>query len=130
MKPIHHLKLFAQAVLVWAAFWVIGLPDYFQQYSQTLLAVGSVLLSVAISFAALFILSRASVDTRRSRAFWISLYFTVPFALFDTLYCGVYLGHGAAYLAKYWYLSVFYITPWLTFPPTAWLLRTQRNSSQ
>ncbi len=58
-----------------------------------------------------------------SRAIWISFYYTVPFALLDTLYCGLYLGGGASYLYKFWYLTVFYFTPWLTFPPTALLLR-------
>jgi hypothetical protein len=41
-----------QAVSVWFAFWLIGLPDYFQQYSTVTMAVGSIFLSVAISLAA------------------------------------------------------------------------------
>jgi hypothetical protein len=126
MSPRRHLKLLLQGIGVWVGFWVAGLPDYYQQYSTVLLAIGSILLSVAISLGALWILRRGRPQFRRARACWIAFYFTVPFAVLDTLYCGWYLGHGAGYLASYWYLTVFYLTPWLTFPPTAWLLREPR----
>jgi hypothetical protein len=49
--------------------------------------------------------------------------FSLPFAVLDTLYCGVYLGHGADYLWKFWYLTVFYVSPWMTLLPTELLLR-------
>ncbi len=123
MNLRRHLNLFVQGLSVWAAFWFAGLPGYYQQYSLALIAVASILLSVVISLAAIFVLRRARAEVRFSRAFWISFYYTVPFALLDALYCGVYLSHGASYLLKYWYLSVFYVTPWLTFIPTALLLR-------
>lgn len=120
-----HLHLFLQAVCAWAAFWLAGLPSYYQQYPLIGLAVGAVLLSVAISLVAIFVLQRGRAETRLSRAFWLSTYYTIPFAALDALYCGVYLGHGPGFLYKYWYLSVFYVTPWLTFIPTALLLRKE-----
>jgi hypothetical protein len=122
MTPRKHILLLLQAVSVWFAFWLIGLPDYFQQYSTVTLAVGSIFLSVAISLAAVLVLRAGRDETRMSRAFWLSVYFTLPLAALDALYCGWYLGHGYAFFAKYWYLTVFYITPWLTFMPTAALL--------
>jgi hypothetical protein len=117
-----------QAIAAWAAFWVLGLPRYYQQYSSLALGVGCTLLSVAISLAALYVLSLGQPETRLSRASWIAFYYTVPFAVLDALYCGMYLGHGAGYLHKYWYLTVFYVTPWLTFPPTALLLQARARS--
>jgi hypothetical protein len=123
MTSSRHLSLFAQAVAAWFGFWLAGLPHYYQQYSTLALAVASVLLSVAISLAAILLLRRGSDASRRRRAFWYAFYFTVPFAALDTLYCGWWLGRGAAYLHEYWYLTVFYLTPWLTFPPTARLLQ-------
>ena len=126
MDARRHLKLLFMGVGIWAAFWVAGLPDYYQQYSTEVLAVGSVLLSVAISLLAIVALRRGRPELRRARAYWIAFYFSLPFLLLDALYCGWYLGHGAAYLSRYWYLSVFYLTPWLTFPPTEWLLRERR----
>jgi len=122
MTRAGHLSLLAQAVGAWLAFWLAGLPAYYQQYSTLALGVACTLLSVAISLAALFLILRVRPEQRRNRALWMSWYYTVPFVLLDTLYCGVYLGHGAGYLALYWYLTVFYLTPWLTFMPTAWLL--------
>lgn len=64
-------------------------------------------------------------ETRKSSAFWLSVYYTIPFAALDAFYCGWYLGYGFEFFARYWYLSVFYVTPWLTFLPTAVLLRAQ-----
>jgi hypothetical protein len=62
------------------------------------------------------------VSSRLSVAVRLCIYYTVPFAALDAWYCGIHLGHGAGFLHKYWYLSVFYITPWLTFIPIAMLL--------
>jgi hypothetical protein len=117
-----HFALLLQVVAVWGVFWLLGWPSYYQQYSTVALGVACTLLSVLISFAALWLLAATRPARRSARAFWLSLYYTLPFAVLDTLYCGVYLGEGAAYLVKYWYLTVFYLTPWLTFPPTAWVL--------
>jgi hypothetical protein len=129
MTSKKHLMLLLQAVIVWGLFFIAGWPDYFQQYSPLVLGVGSVLISVLISLAAVWVLARSRESIRFSRAFWLSVYFTVPFAILDTLYCGIHLNLGWAYLAKYWYLSVFYFTPWLTFIPTALLLRQHRSTA-
>ena len=127
MKPRKHFDLLLQAVGAWGVFWLAGLPAYYQQYDTVTLAVACVLLSVGISLAAIWVLGKSRPPARMSRAFWLSVYYTVPFAVLDALYCGWYLGHGSDYIVRYWYLSVFYITPWLTFMPTAALLR-QRAS--
>lgn len=122
MSARAHIKLFIQGLAVWLAFFIGGLPAYYQQYSGLALAIGSLLIQLLTSLCAIAVLQRNRPQTRMSRALWISFYFTVPFAVADTLYCGVHLGFGADYLLRYWYLSIFYLTPWLTFPPTAWLL--------
>ena len=122
MSARTHATVFLQAVCVWFGFWLVGLPDYYQQYSTVALAVASVLLSVAISLFAILVLRHGRDETRMRRALWFSFYYSVPFAVLDWLYCGWYLGVGPAFLTKYWYLTVFYFTPWLTFPPTAAVL--------
>jgi hypothetical protein len=120
-----HSFLLFQVVAAWFIFWLLGLPDYYQQYSTVALAIACTLISVAISLAAVLVLKRSSPSSRLARAFWLSLYFTLPLAILDTWYCGVYLDHGASYLWKYWYLTVFYFTPWVTFIPTAFVLGTR-----
>jgi hypothetical protein len=115
-------------MVVWALFWLAGLPGYYQQYSQVTMAVVCIFISVAVSLGALVILLRGRPETRLRRAVWISFYYTVPFAILDWLYCGVYLENGIAFLVRYWYLTVFYFTPWLTFVPTALLLRRVQDT--
>jgi hypothetical protein len=123
MTAKRHVRLFLLAIGVWAAFWVAGLPSYYQQYPMLAIAIACILLSVAISLAAISGLRRGRSENMLERSVWLSVYFTIPFAILDTLYCGVYLGHGTAFLYRYWYLTIFYVTPWLTFIPTALLLR-------
>ncbi len=123
MSPKKHLVLLLQASLAWLLFWLVGLPDYYQQYSPIVLGVLCTLLSVAFSLFAIFMLARCREEIRLSRAFWLSFYYTVPFAIYDALYCGWYLGLGVGFLASHWYLTVFYFSLWLTFIPTVWLLK-------
>lgn len=123
MRLRDHSTLLLQSVGAWCVFWLAGLPSYYQQYSFITLAAGCVLFSVAMSLVAILVLRGGQDKTRMSRAFWVAAYFTIPFAVLDTAYCGWYLGNGSEYIAKYWYLTVFYLTPWLTFLPTAALLR-------
>ena len=124
MSPKKHIALLLQASAVWLAFWLAGLPDYFQQYSTLFMGVICTFLSVAFSFYAVFVLTRCRKEIRLSRAFWLSFYYTIPFAIYDTLYCGWYRGLGAGFLASHWYLTVFYFSIWLTFIPIAWLFNS------
>lgn len=128
MSVAKHLALLVQGTIVWALFWLAGLPSYYQQYSQVTMAIVCILVSVAISLCALVILLRGRPETKLRRAMWISFYFTVPFAIFDWLYCGIYLEYGAFFLVRYWYLTVFYFTPWLTFVPIALILRHMQGA--
>ena len=128
MSFAKHLALLVQGMAVWALFWLAGLPGYYLQYSQVTMAVVCMLVGVAVSLGALLILMRGRPETKLRRALWISFYFTVPFAILDWLYCGVYLGHGTAFLVRYWYLTVFYFTPWLSFVPTALVLRRVKGA--
>ena len=121
----NHINLLGQASAIWLVFWLIGLPDYYQQYPSVLLGVACTILSVVFSLFAVFMLVRCRDEFRMSRAFWLSFYYTVPFAIYDTLYCAVYLGLGAGYLVSHWYLTVFYFSIWLTFIPTAVLLKAR-----
>jgi hypothetical protein len=122
MSARKHLNLLLQASIVWLLFWLAGLPDYFQQYSLVTLGILNTLLSLAFCLFALWALLRTRAERRMSRAFWLSFYYSVPFAIYDWLYCSVYLGHGAEYLLSYWYLTVYYFSLWLTFIPIAHLL--------
>ncbi len=46
MRASTHVRLFLMATAVWAAFWVAGLPHYYQQYRMGPLVAGSGVLIV------------------------------------------------------------------------------------
>jgi hypothetical protein len=119
VKPRAHLKLLGWGVATWLGFFVVGLPDYYQQYPTWLVAVGTVALVPPTVVFGWRVISRRKPEQRLGMALALSFYFTVPFALLDTLYCGVWLGRGHQYLVEYWYLTVFYVIPWVFYPPMA-----------
>lgn len=112
-----HLQLLGSGVATWLGFFLLGLPDYYQQYPTWLIAVGTAALVPPTVWLGWKIISRQRDERRLSMSFALSFYFTVPFALLDTLYCGVWLRHGHQYLVQYWYLTVFYVIPWVVYVP-------------
>jgi len=58
---------------------------------------------------------------------WLAFYITVPLFFYDLLYCGFYLGRGIGFIREYWYLTVYYILPWLLFPITGWRVDERRK---
>jgi hypothetical protein len=117
-----HLELLASATAVWLAFWLAGLPDYYQQYSTRSLAVFEVLLLAPVGAAGWLALRARRRLPRMRRALAISFYFTVPLFLYDLAYCGLRLGRGLGFVVEYWYLTAYYVVPWVLFPVTAALL--------
>lgn len=119
-----HARLSLLAALAWFAFWVAGLPDYYQQYSTRSLVLFEVLLVgpvCAVGYVALRDRRRVS---RMRRAVAISFHFTIPLFFYDLAYCGIHLGRGLGFVAAYWYLTVYYFVPWLLLlPMAAWLDR-------
>ena len=81
-----------------------------------------------------YLVLRGEKRERRLRvSAWFAFYFTVPLAIYDWLYCGVYLGHGLQFLSRFWYLSVYYAIPWVVLPTVALMLnrrsaRVPRNA--
>jgi len=124
MRAQWHLKYLGIVTLAWATFWVAGLPDYYRQYSDGFM----IAFDLAILFPLWYLVFRVLKSVRRhprlAVASWLAFYITVPLLLYDALYCGVYLGYGAGFFAEFWYLSVYYVVPWLILPPTGlWLDR-------
>lgn len=115
--------------MAWALFWVIGLPSYYQQYSRATMIVVCVVLTPLIIPITFIVLRPVRREKRLSRALWLSFYFTVPIALYDWLYCGLYLGYGLRFLAVFWYLTVFYIVPWILLPATAGVMNATGERS-
>lgn len=122
MQAKKHLRLLVLASLAWFIFWIAGLPDYYQQYSQRFMLWFVILLLPALEVIIVLVLKRVSAARRMSISLWLAFYFTVPLVVYDWLYCGLYRGHGFAFFADFWYLTIYYIVPWLFLPVTAILL--------
>lgn len=120
MRPGAHLQLAVLALVVWAAFWIAGWPDYYQQYPTWFLVLGCVGILPPIALFGFRAVARERPPTRFGRSLWVAFWFTAPFLLLDALYCGWWLGHGPAFLGVYWYLTLYYALPWLLFPPYGW----------
>ena len=117
-----HIRIFLIATVVWTGFWIAGLPSYYQQYSNLLMFWFDSLLLIPLAAIVYFVLRPLRPERRLTIALWLSFYFTVPLALYDWLFCGLYLGHGIQFLSRYWYLTVYYPIPWILMPLVALLL--------
>ena len=116
MTKRQHIRLWIFATAVWAAFVLVGLPDYYQQYSVEFMLGFDVLVLLPFSIVLYVVLKRVALGRRMFLALWIALYFTVPLAAYDYLYCGLVLGLGIGFLWEFWYLTVYYVIPWLLAP--------------
>ena len=122
MKLRKHFQLLIIVTAAWFLFWVAGLPDYYQQYSTAFMIVFDVLVLPPIWF----LIYRRAKKARQGRALkvslWWAFYISIPLFIYDLVYCSLYLGHGATFLTKYWYLTAYYILPWIIFPPMGWFI--------
>jgi len=126
VRPAAHLRLAIIGPLVWFGFFVAGWPDYYQQYSTAFVAFGTALLVPPSAWIGWRAIRRAKPEHRLARAAWLSFWFTVPFFALDAFYCGWWLGEGPHFLVKYWYLTSFYVIPWLLWLPMPKMMATQR----
>jgi hypothetical protein len=120
-----HLRLLGIVTAAWLLFWVAGLPDYYQQYSTQAMVVFDFAVLPPLWFATYWSVRKSR--NRFANSLWLAFYFTVPLFFYDYLFCGVYLRHGLAFLWDYWYLTVYYILPWLILPLTGWRLSKSIN---
>ena len=118
MNPRSHIRLGFIVTAVWGLFWVLGWPEYYQQYSKQIMVTFVVAL-IPLFWILIFRMLRSIKSGRIYKSIILSIYFTVPFFVYDYVYCGFYLGNGMGFLHKYWYLTIYYIIPWIMVPLTA-----------
>ena len=130
MKPRKHLRLFILVSIAWALFWLAGLPDYYQQYSATFM----ILFDLAILPPVWIIVYRSCKFSRQGNSlnisFWWAFYISIPLFVYDLVYCGYYLDHGFNFLTSFWYLTVYYVLPWILFLPTGWVVERLRRDKK
>lgn len=124
MRLDRHLKILGIVTGVWAIFWLMGLPAYYRQYSVISMVVFDAVILVLLGLVSYWVLKGSPVRKRLRLSLWLAFYITVPLFIYDYLYCAVYLGYGLSFLYRCWYLSVYYLIPWLLCPGMAlWLTR-------
>jgi len=114
-----HIRIFIIATVVWVGFWIAGLPAYYQQYSNKQMVWFDALVLIPIAAIVYAVLKPIRSSRRLAVSLWMAFYFTVPLAFYDWLYCGIYLGSGLRFIFQYWYLSVYYVIPWILLPLVA-----------
>jgi len=129
MNKRHHIRLWILATAVWAGFLLGGLPDYYQQYSTGFMLGFVLLVLLPIALVFYFVLHGVARRRRMSVALWIAFYFTLPLAVYDWLYCGLWLGHGIRFVWEFWYLTVYYAIPWLLAPAIVLLVNRVENDA-
>ncbi|UCG21874.1 MAG: hypothetical protein JSU80_04675 [Deltaproteobacteria bacterium] len=115
-----HLRILFIVTLAWLIFWLVGLPHYYRQYSPRFMAIFDAAILPPLWLVVYLSAKRARKGRGLAVTLWLSFYITVPLFIYDLIYCGIHLGYGISFLWEYWYLTVYYILPWLIFPLTGW----------
>jgi len=127
MKIKNHIKLLVIVTIAWILFLIIGYPDYYRQYSTEFMIAFDIIILPPIWY----IVYRSAKRTKPGRGFiislWWSFYISVPLFIYDLMYCGLYLSHGMNFLVTYWYLTAYYIIPWLFFPISGFIIDRKNN---
>lgn len=104
--------------VTWALFVIIGLPDYYQSWSNNAKVIVCFIVTVAYVPLCSFLIRKMFPDKEYFKnSLWLALYLTVPLFIFDVIYIMGFLGEkDLLFVAKYWYLTFFYFSFWLQFP--------------
>ena len=131
MRANQHWHLFCLATTWWTLYFILGLSsNYFLTTSLWLIIVfGEIAPALALGYFGWMRCSKATQHAWRT-AMWIAFYMTVPLFIYDYLYLAVNQQRGWAFLETHWYLTAFYVIPWLLLPPIAWAATSARGSTR
>lgn len=127
MKVKKHIRILIIATLIWLLFLLLGLPDYYLQYSANIMIWWTVLLLIPFSIIIWKIFKPIKHSRRIKISLWYAFYFSLPLAIYDYLFCGVYLGYGFQFIFIFWFLSVYYLIVWILFPLIAFVLNKKNK---
>ena len=128
MRSKHHIRILIIATIIWFFFLILGLPDYYLQYSTEIMIWFDISLLIPFSIFIWFVLKTIKKSRRMNIALWYSFYFTLPLAFYDYLYCGIYLKYGFSFINVFWFLSVYYLVLWILFPTIAVILNNRSET--
>ena len=130
MTPQKHFKLLAYSFVTWLSFYLLGLPEYYQQWYLWAKILIVILVTVVYFPITRVTLERFWDDGRNVRnSAWLALYLTLPLFVYDYLLLGWYKGLGIGFVIPYWYLTFFYFSFWVQFPLVAWRMEAAKATS-
>jgi len=130
VKTCSHIKILGIVTVAWAIFWLIGWPEYYRQYSLRFMLMFDAAVLVPLWFVVCRVLRATPQRQKSSRSLWLAFYITGPLSLYDSLYCGVYLKYGWSFILEFWYLSIYYVIPWILCPVMGiWLSRRAEQTA-
>ncbi|MEM7611651.1 MAG: hypothetical protein AAF270_08245 [Pseudomonadota bacterium] len=131
MSTNKHLKLLAYSFITWLTFFLIGLPEYHQQWYFWAKVV--ILFAVTAMYFPVtrFTLDKFWDDGRYLvNSCWLALYLTLPLFIYDYLLLAWYKELGIGFVVPYWYLTFFYFSFWIQFPLVGWWMASRRGESR
>ena len=125
-----HLQLLLYSSVTWLAFYLVGLPDYYQHWAFWAKLGALPAVTLAYFPIARYTLDQFWGDGRHFRnSLWLALYLTLPLFIYDHLLLVWYKGLGIGFVIPYFYLSFFYFSFWLQIPYIGWRMERQNKEA-
>ena len=124
-----HLGLIAYSFVTWLSFYLLGLPEYYQQWY--LWAKLVIVLAVTIMY---FPVTRLTLEKfwddnkHFKNSCWLAFYLTGPLFVYDYVLLAWYKGLGIWFIVPYWYLTFFYFSFWVQIPWIGWRMESHSES--
>ena len=116
-----HIQLFGYSFFTWFVFYLIGLPEYYQQWPTWAKLIILPLITALYFPVTRYTLVKYWTDGRHlANSCWLALYLTLPLFIFDYLLLALYKEIGIQFVIPYWYLTFFYFSFWVQFPYIGW----------
>lgn len=129
MSAKKHVQLLIYSFITWLSFYLIGLPDYYQQWPFWLKVVIVPLVTLMYFPVTSYSLNRYWKDGRHLRnSLWLAFYLTVPLFVYDYLLLALGWGLGISFVYPFWYLSFFYVSFWIQFPLIGWWMQRKPDA--
>ena len=129
MTAKKHIELLLYSFFTWLGFYIIGLPEYYQQWYMW----AKILVVIAVTLAYFpithYTLRTYWLDGRHLiNSCWLAFYLTLPLFVYDYLLLALYKQLGIEFVFPYWYLSFFYFSFWIQFPAIGFWMDRRRDS--
>ena len=119
-----HFELLIYSFITWLSFYLIGLPEYYQQWYFWAKIVICVLVTLVYFPITQYTLKTYWADGKHfTNSCRLALYLTLPLFTYDYLLLAVYKGLGISFVIPYWYLTFFYFSFWIQFPLIGWWMQ-------